>query len=128
MLRNRNTICNFLFQALFFTLFLGFVIVSCASAATGINRTINFQGKVVNKADGVNLTNQNYSFIFKLYDDPSAGNQLPTGTPWSETQSLTVTDGIFRATLGSVTPIPTTLDFNSDLYHSCAPHRRAVCI
>ncbi|MCX6732606.1 MAG: LamG domain-containing protein [Candidatus Roizmanbacteria bacterium] len=69
---------------------------------------------MVNKADGTNLTNQAYNFIFTLYDAASGGTQLPSGSPWSETQSLTVTDGIFRATLGAVTPIPTTVDFNSD--------------
>lgn len=85
-----------------------------AAPAAGINRTINFQGKVVNKSDGTNLTNTSYDFIFKLYDDPTAGNQLPVGAGWSETQNLAVTDGIFRATLGSVTPIPAAVDFNSD--------------
>ncbi len=91
-----------------------FFIASPAYATAGIYRTINFQGKVVNKTGGTNISNGSYSFVFKLYDDPTAGNQLPTGTPWSETQSLTVTDGIFRATLGSSTAIPTALDFNSD--------------
>lgn len=83
-------------------------------AATGIYHTINFQGKVVNKTDGTNIADNTYSFTFKFYDNSSGGNQLPTGTPWSETQSLSVTSGIFRATLGSVTTIPSTLDFNSD--------------
>lgn len=83
-------------------------------AAPGINRTINFQGKVVNKSDSTNVTNGSYTFVFKLYDASSGGNQLPTGTPWSESQSLTVTNGVFRASLGEVTPIPTTIDFNSD--------------
>jgi len=83
-------------------------------ATAGIYRTINFQGKLVNKTDGTNITDGAYNFTFKFYDAASSGNQLPTGTPWSETQSLTVTNGIFRATLGSSTSIPATLDFNSD--------------
>lgn len=83
-------------------------------AAPGINRTINFQGKVVNKSDSTNVTNGSYTFVFKLYDASSGGTQLPSGTPWSESQSLTVTNGVFRASLGAVTPIPTTIDFNSD--------------
>ncbi len=87
---------------------------SSALAAPGINRTINFQGKVVNKTDSTNVTNGSYTFVFKLYDADTGGNQLPTGTPWSESQSLTVTNGVFRASLGAVTPIPTTIDFNSD--------------
>lgn len=95
---------------------LGFFFIQIpASAATGIYRTINFQGKVVNKTDSTNVTNGSYTFVFKLYDaDTGGGTQLPSGTPWSESQSLTVTNGVFRATLGSVTPLPSTLDFNSD--------------
>jgi hypothetical protein len=98
-------------------LLLSSVFLKPVYAATGIYHTINFQGKVVNKAGGTNITNNTYTFTFKLYDDPTAGNQLPTGTPWSETQSLPVTDGVFRATLGSVAPFPSTLDFNSDLLY-----------
>lgn len=95
---------------------LGFFFIQLpASAATGIYRTINFQGKVVNKTDSTNVANGSYTFVFKLYDaDTGGGTQLPSGTPWSESQSLTVTNGVFRATLGSVTPLPSTLDFNSD--------------
>jgi len=103
---------------LFFLLFLGIFLLSNSFspvyATAGINRTINFQGKIVNKADATNITNNSYSFTFKFYDDPAAGNQLPISAPWSETQSLTVTNGIFQATLGSSTPIPAGLDFNSD--------------
>lgn len=83
-------------------------------AAAGINRQINFQGKIVNKTDGTNITDNTYSFTFKFYDAASAGTQLPSGTPWSETQSLAVSSGIFRAALGAVTAIPAALDFNSD--------------
>ncbi len=83
-------------------------------ASTGIYHAINFQGKIVNKADGTNISDGTYSFTFKFYDAASSGNQLPVGSPWSETQSLPVTSGVFKATLGSVTAIPSTLDFNSD--------------
>jgi hypothetical protein len=104
---------SFLFTCL---IVLGFFFIRLpASAATGIYRTINFQGKVVNKTDSTNVTNGSYTFVFKLYDaDTGGGTQLPSGTPWSESQSLTVTNGVFRATLGAVTPLPSTLDFNSD--------------
>jgi hypothetical protein len=94
------------------------LLTTHAYAAPGIYRTINFQGKVVNKAGGTNIANGNYPFVFKLYNDPTAGDQLPVGTPWSETQALVpVTDGIFRVTIGSSTSIPAGLDFNSDLLY-----------
>jgi hypothetical protein len=88
--------------------------VGKAVAATGINRTINFQGKVVNKTSETNVTNGDYSFTFRFYDAASGGTQLPSGAGWSETKTLTVTNGIFRTALGDTTTIPTSLDFNSD--------------
>src|SRR5690349_17666119 len=99
-------------------LLLGFFLItshaSPVSAAAGINRTINFQGKIVNKTAGTNISDNSYNMTFKFYDAASNGTQLPSGSPWSETQSVSVTGGVFRVTLGSTTPIPTTLDFNSD--------------
>ncbi|OGG01737.1 hypothetical protein A2Z33_00150 [Candidatus Gottesmanbacteria bacterium RBG_16_52_11] len=77
-------------------------------AAPGINRQINFQGKVVND-DGTNVPDGPYNFVFSLYDADESGIQL-----WTETQSLPVTDGIFRASLGAVTSLPGSVDFNTD--------------
>lgn len=77
-------------------------------AATGINRTINFQGKLVN-SDGTNVADSSYTVVFKLYEETVAGTAL-----WTETQSVTTTDGIFRVALGSVTPIPANFNFNWD--------------
>ena len=80
-------------------------------AATGINRTINFQGRLVNNTTGLNVSNGSYSVVFTLYNNPNAGQ----GTAlWSETQNVTTTDGIFRVALGSVTAIPANFNFNWD--------------
>ncbi len=85
-----------------------------ALAATGINRTINFQGKVVNKTGGTNITDGNYDFTFKLYDAATNGNLLWTEN-WTGGNQITVTDGIFRANLGSITTFASAnVDFNSD--------------
>ena len=78
------------------------------NAATGINKQINFQGKVVN-SNGTNVTDGNYSFIFSLYSVSSAGSAI-----WTETKTLTVTDGIFRTDLGDTTALPGSVDFNTD--------------
>lgn len=77
-------------------------------AATGINKRINFQGKVVNN-DGTNVTNGSYTFVFTIYDASSAGTNL-----WSESKSVTVTDGIFQTDLGDTTTLPASIDFNTD--------------
>src|SRR5579872_4916789 len=93
---------KFFFMVPVFVLFLvlsSWFMVGRAHAATGLNRVINFQGRVVKKADGTNVADSTYSFTFKLYDAPSGGNLL-----WQETQSsVSVTNGIFQVSLGSNT-------------------------
>lgn len=83
-----------------------------AFAATGILKQINFQGKVVN-INGTNVTNGNYDFVFKLYTVDTGGTAV-----WTESRTganqVTVTDGIFRVSLGSVTALPGSIDFNTD--------------
>lgn len=81
-------------------------------AATGINEQIHFQGKIVN-ADGTNVTNGAYDFIFKIYTVDTAGTAIWTETRTSGDQ-VTVTDGIFSVNLGSVTALPGSVDFNTD--------------
>lgn len=80
-----------------------------AEAATGINRQINFQGKVVAKTVGTNVANGSYSFTFSIYTVASGGSAV-----WTETKSLTVTDGIFQTNLGDTTSLPGSVDFNTD--------------
>jgi hypothetical protein len=82
----------------------GLISVSGVMAAPGIYERIGFQGKLVNN-DGTNVTDGSYSIRFDLYDAASSGTSV-----WNETQNVTVTDGIFRVELGSVTP------FDSDVF------------
>src|SRR5436190_1656972 len=92
-----------------------FVSQSTALATAGINDQINFQGKVVNKTSGTNVADGPYDFTFELFDDPSAGSSL-WSEDWTGGDQITVTDGIFRAALGSITSL-STVDFNTkELY------------
>lgn len=79
--------------------------------------TMSFQGKVVN-ANGTNVTDGTYGFVFKLYTVSTAGTAI-----WTETQSsVTVTAGVFQVNLGSVCPFftanacngSTPIDFNAN--------------
>lgn len=73
-----------------------------------INPQINFQGKLTNP-DSTNVSNGTYSIVFSIYTVASGGTAV-----WTETQSsVTVTDGIFRVALGSITSLPGSVDFNS---------------
>jgi hypothetical protein len=46
-------------------------------AAAGINKQINFQGKVTN-GNGTNVANGSYSFTFSLYTVASGGSNVWT--------------------------------------------------
>lgn len=76
-------------------------------AATGVNKQINFQGKLVN-TDGTNVADNTYSVVFTLYTAASSGTTL-----WTETQNVSTTDGIFQVSLGSVTSLA-SVNFNAD--------------
>lgn len=86
-------------------------------AATGINKQINFQGKVVN-SNGTNFTNGDYSFLFCIYTMASPTTACTAAANndaiWRESKTLTVTDGIFRTQLGDTTALPGSVDFNTD--------------
>jgi hypothetical protein len=94
-----------------FLLIFFLIFTASANAATGINRTINFQGKLVTNPGGTNVSNTSYTIVFTFYNNPNVGQ----GTAlWTETQTVTTTDGIFRVALGSVNPIPGNFNFNWD--------------
>ncbi len=78
-------------------------------AATGTFKQINFQGKVVNKTTGTNVADGSYTFVFSLYTVSSAGSNI-----WTESKSVTVTNGIFQTFLGDTTSLPGSVDFNTD--------------
>lgn len=85
---------------------------SQVSATSGINETINFQGKIVN-TDGTNVANGNYDMVFELYDASSGGTQLWTETWNSGTSQVTLTNGVFRVALGTNSTL-SGVDFNQD--------------
>ena len=96
----------------------GFVAFApSAEAAAGINKQINFQGKVVN-TDGTNVTNGSYNFLLCLYTTASPATACTAGANndavWRESKSLTVTDGVFQTGLGDTTALPGSVDFNTD--------------
>src|SRR3989338_4885431 len=85
-----------LFLLLIVCLLVPAFIVTKAYAAVGVYEKINFQGKLIN-SNGTNVADNDYSVVFTLYDASSAGNNL-----WDETQTVTVTDGVFQVELGAV--------------------------
>ena len=92
--------------------FVSFLSSPIASAVPGINHQINFQGKLVNPSTGTNVADGTYSIVFSIYSVSTAGTAI-----WTETQTPTVTNGIFQVNLGGPTPLPGAIDFNtSNIY------------
>jgi len=80
-----------------------FALVMTTSVADASNpTTVSFQGKVVN-ADGTNVTDGSYGFTFKLYSVSSGGSAV-----WTESDTLTVTAGVFQVNLGANCPFFTS--------------------
>ena len=77
-------------------------------AQAAVPQTLNYQGQLSNAAGApVNAT---VSMTFKLYDVETGGTAL-----WSETQSVTVSKGLYSVRLGQVTPLASSL-FGAGLY------------
>ncbi|HWT40150.1 MAG TPA: hypothetical protein VN081_02660 [Dongiaceae bacterium] len=94
-------------------------------AAPGINKTINFQGRLLNSTGGI-VPDGNYNIQFKIYQDgdgTQAGDTGGTGgaLKWTEsyvnnggTSGVEVKNGFFSVNLGSVNPFGTSVDWNQD--------------
>ncbi|MEO5928184.1 MAG: hypothetical protein ABIO72_05675 [Patescibacteria group bacterium] len=86
------------------------LIIPAANAA--IPSTVGYQGRLKDSSN--NFLTGTYSFTFRLYNASTGGASL-----WTETQpTVSASAGAFSVLLGSVTPFPTTLDFNEALFLS----------
>ncbi|HEX4774425.1 MAG TPA: hypothetical protein VH234_02830, partial [Candidatus Saccharimonadales bacterium] len=94
-------------------------------AATGINQTINFQGRLLNN-QGATVPDGFYNIEFKIYQDgdgQSAGDS--TGSPagslkWTEnylnsSHGVKVVNGYLSVQLGSLTPFGSNIDWNQSV-------------
>jgi hypothetical protein len=104
--------------ALFTTLLFNAV----SHAASGVNQTLSFEGRLTN-SDGSVVPDGYYNMQFKIYQD---GDGTAAGDPggslkWTETyinnggnNGIEVTDGFFSVDLGSNNPFGTSVDWNQD--------------
>ncbi len=82
-------------------------VLSAPLAAVTVPGKVGFEGFIAN-ADGSPLADGVYSIAFAVYDVATGGTAL-----WSETQPVTVTQGLYAVQLGAVTPLPANL-FNGE--------------
>jgi hypothetical protein len=81
------------------TLCILVALALCQASAAAIPETMSYQG-ILKDAAGDPVPDGDYAIAFALYDGPTGGSAL-----WTETQLLTVEDGVLNAVLGSVTPL-----------------------
>lgn len=97
-----------------------------ASAVTGINQQMNFQGRLLN-SQGATVPDGYYNVQFKIYQDgdgQSVGNTTgsPSGTlKWTESRlnangnGVQVRNGFMSVDLGSVTAFGSSIDWNQSV-------------
>jgi cell shape-determining protein MreC len=61
---------------------------------------ISYQGRLTDPTTGQPVADGDYSMTFKIYDAASDGNLI-----WSETQTVSVSGGLFNVLLGSESPL-----------------------
>src|ERR1043166_8831316 len=115
----------FILWGLLLGVFLSLISLSSvpAYASTGINQTINFQGRLLN-SQGATVPDGFYNIEFKIYQDgdgQSVGDTTgtPTGTlKWTEdylnnnSQGVKVVNGYLSVKLGSITAFGSNVDWN----------------
>ena len=96
-----------------------------AHAAPGVNKTLAFQGRLLNSSGGV-VPDGNYNMQFKIYQDGDGQTVGTTGSPagtaeWTETYinnggtaGVPVKNGYFSVNLGSKTAFGTSIDWTQD--------------
>ena len=104
-------------------------IVLMSVTAFAVPQLINYQGRLTD--DAGTPVNNTLAFIFTMYNAPSAGSVL-----WSETQNVSINNGVYNVLLGSVTPIPASafdgdgvyLGINVDSDGEMTPRQRIASV
>jgi hypothetical protein len=84
------------------------LMLSASMVFATVPKLINFQGVLRTPADTV-VSDDSYSVTFTIYNAPTGGINL-----WTETQSVTTTEGLFAVLLGSSNPVPDSVFQGSD--------------
>ncbi len=79
-------------------------VTSVAAQNPPVPMLLNYQGQLKDAA-GV-PKNGTFSMTFRFFDAATGGRQLPAASPWTETQLVAVSEGVFNVLLGSVADLP----------------------
>ncbi|MFA6048100.1 MAG: tail fiber domain-containing protein [Parcubacteria group bacterium] len=80
-------------------------------------RKLDVSAVILNNENKI-IANGEYDVRFSLYQTDRTDNTATEGTPlWQETQKVTIYNGILHAFPGTVTPLPTTVNFSSGEFY-----------
>jgi hypothetical protein len=96
--------------ALALSLIFGLIAIAPPLAQAEIPRYINYQGKLTDAND--DPVTDDVDVTVRIYDTETGGTAL-----WTETQTVTVTRGVFSILLGNTIAL-SGLDFNSAYWYS----------
>ena len=94
-------------QKIFYIAFL-FCLISSGYLFSQVPGSMSYQGMLTG-SEGESLEDGMYEMHFKLYNGINPSTEI-----WSETQSISVVNGLFNAILGTVTPLELPFD---ELYY-----------
>lgn len=86
----------------FWVIMIAVFALIAANTQAQVPQLINYQGQLTD-GNG-NPSNGTFTMIFRIFDVATAGTAL-----YTETQTVTVSGGVFNVLIGSVTPVPLTL-------------------
>jgi hypothetical protein len=75
----------------------------------GAPMLISYQGRLTDPTTGQPVADGNYSITFRIYTTQTDGSPI-----WSETQTVSVSGGLFNVLLGSVNPLSATVFSGTD--------------
>ena len=109
MRKGQSKLCGYVTIAMLIFI-LSFIAIALPLAQAAVPRYINYQGKLTDAED--NPVTGDVSITIRIYDAATGGTAL-----WTETQTTTVTRGIFSILLGNSEALD-SLDFNSPYWYS----------
>lgn len=93
-------------------------LFSFSFSSADISKTVNYQGKITTRSNGILLADGTYDMRFRIYDALTEGNLLWTGThTTSNGNPISVNEGIFSVLLGSGSGNTLDLDFSTNSYY-----------
>lgn len=93
------------FGVLILALVLGFAMLTHASVAQAVSSKLVLEARVIDPATGTPFPTGRYTAKFEIFKVSSGGTAL-----WSESKSISLSStGYFSATLGALTPLPSSV-------------------